>query len=131
MIDVETDVFDYVYPFVAPLVPDGCFRSVYVPSSSKFPCATLMETDNVTDVKFRSTAILEDYAILTYEANVYAMSKSECRTVMSALDEGMTRLGFTRATLQFVPNLADSTIWRCVARYTASADRNKVIYRRA
>ena len=131
MIDVEADVFDYVYKSVSPLVPAGCFKSVYVPNPSKFPFATLMEMDNITDVKNRSTARDEDFAILTYEANVYAMDKFDCREVMDALDKAMLDLGFTRLSMSFIPNLADSTIFRITARYRAEADQNKVIYRHA
>ena len=130
MIDVEKDVFDHVYQSVVHLLPDGCFKSVYVPRPSKFPFATLIETGNETSVRNRTSADEEQFAILTYEANVYSMSKSECRAVMDAIDTSMTTLGFTRRTLQFVPNLADSTLFRYVARYTAEADNNKTIYRR-
>lgn len=129
MIDVEPFVFDAVYPDVAALVPKGCFKSVYVPNPSKFPFATLMEMDNTTDTKFRSNSSAEEYAIVTYEANVYAMDKFDCRGVMDALDTAMIRLGFTRLSMQFIPNLADSTIFRITARYRAAADQNNIIYR--
>lgn len=131
MIDVEADVFDYVYPSVAPLVPAGCFKSVYVPNPPKFPFATLMEMDNLTDKASRSSALDEEYAIITYEANVYATDKFDCRDVMNALDSAMTRLGFARLSMQFVPNLADNTIFRYTARYQAVSDTNKVIYRKS
>ena len=129
MIDVENAVFDYCYPSVAPLVPDGCFRSVYVPSPPKFPFATLMEIDNQTDERMRGTALDEEYAVVTYEANVYAVDKAECRRVMDALDRAMVTLGFMRISLSFIPNLADSTLFRCTGRYRAAADANNVIYR--
>ena len=131
MIDVESDVFDYVYPFVAQLVPQGCFKSVYIPNPSKFPFATLMEMDNITDKRNRSSAMNEEYAIITYEANVYATDKFDCRDVMNAIDTAMTRLNFSRLSMQFVPNLLDSTIFRITARYQATADGNKVIYRKS
>lgn len=130
MIDIEADVFDRVYESVAPLVPIGCLKSVYVPNPSKFPFATLMEMDNLTDRANRSSAMDEDYAIVTYEANVYAMDKFECKDVMNALDTAMVRMGFVRISCQFVPNLADNTIFRYTARYQAVADANKVIYRK-
>lgn len=129
MIDIEADVFDRVYKSVAPLVPKGCFKSVYVPNPPKFPFATLMEMDNTTDSAHRGTAVDEEYAIITYEANVYAMDKFDCREVMDALDIAMIRMGFIRLSMQFVPNLADNTIFRITARYRAAADANKVIYR--
>ena len=129
MIDVESAVFDYVYPHISPLVPEGCFRSMYVPNPPKFPFATLMEIDNTVDVRHRSTAVTEEYAVITYEANVYAMDKTECREVMDAMDTALTELGFTRLSMSFIPNLADSTLYRMTARFRATADTRNVIYR--
>lgn len=130
MIDIEADVFDRVYESVAPLVPQGCFKSVYVPNPPKFPFATLMEMDNFTDKANRSSSLDEEYAVITYEANVYATDKFDCREVMNALDTEMLRLGFHRLSMQFIPNLADNTIFRYTSRYQATTDRNKVIYRK-
>jgi len=130
MIDIEADVFNRVYESVAPLVPQGCFKSVYVPNPPKFPFATLMEMDNFTDKANRSSALDEKYAVVTYEANVYATDKLDCRNVMNALDTEMLRLGFHRLSMQYVPNLADSTIFRYTSRYQAVTDTNKVIYRK-
>lgn len=129
MIDVEDRVFDAVYPHVAPLVPQGCFKSMYVPNPPKFPFATLMEIDNTTDQRMRSSCSEEEYAAVTYEANVYAMDKHGCRMVMDALDRAMFALGFTRLALSFIPNLADSMVYRCTGRYRAVADRNNILYR--
>ena len=131
MIDVEADVFDYVYASVSSLVPTGCFKSEYVPNPTKFPFATLMEMDNTTDKPSRSSALAEEYAVITYEANVYATDKFGCRSVMNALDTAMIRLGFARLSMQFVPNLADSSLFRYTARYQAVSDTNKVIYRKS
>ena len=130
MIDIEADVFNRVYESVAPLVPQGCFKSVYVPNPPKFPFATLMEMDNFTDKANRSSALDEEYAVVTYEANVYATDKFDCRDVMNVLDTEMLRLGFHRLSMQFVPNLADNTIFRYTSRYQATTDRNKVIHRK-
>lgn len=131
MIDVEVDVFDYVYPSVSALVPTGCFKSEYVPNPPKFPFATLMEVDNVTETRFRTNSSTEEYAVVTYEANVYAMDKPTCRSVMGALDTAMTALGFIRMSMSTIPNLADPQVFRMTARYRAAADQNKVIYRHA
>jgi len=131
MIDVETDVFDYVYPSVAPLVPEGCFSGVYVSHPPAFPFVTLMEMDNYTYTQFRSSSDEEEYAVITYEANVYAMNKQECRDIMNALDTAMDRLNFTRMNVTFTPNLEDETIFRMTARFRAAADKDKRIYRRS
>lgn len=129
MIDVETDVFDFVYPYVAPLVPADCFRSVYVPEAPALPFATLYEVDNATTQRRLSTADEEETATLTYEANAYAMEKFQCRDIINAIDGAMRKLNFRRTMTQYVPNLADSRLFRLTARYTAVADSNKVMYR--
>ena len=130
MIDVEMRVFDYVYSSVASLVPAGCFTSQFVANPAAFPFATLMEMDNITDTRHRGTADDEEFAIVTYEANVYAMSKSECRAIMDAIDTALGRLNFTRMSMLFVPNLQDNTIFRLTGRFQAAADANNVMYRR-
>lgn len=129
MIDVEIDVFDRVYQAVSPLLPYGGFKSMYVPAPPVFPFATLYETDNQTLNSHRSTADHEEYAIVTYDADVYAEDKQTCRTVMNALDTEMIKLGFTRVSMGFIPNLADSSLFRYTARFRAAADSNKTIYR--
>lgn len=131
MIDVEAHVFNHVYPAVTALIPPSNFKSMFVPNPSSFPFATLIEMDNVTDTKHRGTALDEEFAIVTYEANSYALDKLTCREIADAIDTSMTRLGFARLSMQFIPNLADTTVFRITARYQAVADRNNTIYRRA
>lgn len=131
MIDVENHVFDYVYSSVSQVVPQGNFSSVYVPAPASFPFVTLMEMDNATDTRHLSTADDEEYAIVTYEANIYSMDKQECRMIANVLDRAMYKLNFTRLSMAFIPNLADRTIYRINSRYQAVADTNNVMYRRA
>ena len=132
MIDVEPLVFNEVYSSVTSLrnFPAKNFKSMYVPNPSSFPFATLMEVDNAIDTKHRSSSLDEEYAIITYEANSYATEKFKCREVADAIDKVMVRLNFARLSMQFIPNLADNTIFRITARYQAVADRHNVIYRR-
>lgn len=130
MIDVENLVFDHVYVSVSGLVPPGNFSSVYVPAPASFPFVTLMEMDNLTDTRHRTSADDEEYAIVTYESNVYATDKQECRRIADTLDRAMYRLNFNRLSMSFIPNLADVEIFRLTARYQAVADSNNIIYRR-
>ena len=130
MIDVEELIFDHVYASVSGVVPEGNFQSVYVPSPASFPFVTLMEMDNATDTRHRTSADDEEYAVVMYEANVYAMDKHECREVMDTLDRAMMRLNFTRLSMAYIPNLADRTVHRLTARYQAVADTNNIMYRR-
>lgn len=130
MIDVEDLVFNHVYASVSEVVPPGNFQSVYVPTSSSFPFATLIEMENTTDVNHITSADEEEYAVLMYEADVYAMDKHECRKIMDVLDKAMTSLNFTRLSMSFITNLADRTLYRLTARYQAVADTNNILYRR-
>lgn len=129
MIDVENDVFDYVYPYVSPLVPEGCFQSMYVRTPPALPFATLIEFDNYTDQSTQDTSDNEVFSVLAYTAEAYAESKAECRRVMDAINQAMHSLGFRRLSMRFVDNMADTTIFRLVSRYRAKADENKTIYR--
>lgn len=130
MIDVEELIFDHVYASVSGVVPEGNFQSVYVPAPSSFPFVTLMEMDNITDTRHRTNEDGDEFAVVTYEANVYAMDKYECRNVMDTLDRAMMRLNFTRLSMGFIPNMTDRTVYRITARYQAVADTNNIMYRR-
>jgi hypothetical protein len=69
-----------------------------------------------------------------YEVNVYSNKKSgkksECKKIISIIDEEMSALGFTRIMLQPIPNMDDATKYRMTARYRAVVSKDKVIYRR-
>lgn len=130
MIDVENDVFDYVYTALDGLIPEGNFSSEYVPAPTSLPFATLIEEDNYTDTRLRGTAEQEEFAVLMYEANVYTEDKQACRRLMDVIDEALVQLGFQRISMRFVPNLEDTTIYRMVGRYRAGANQDKTIFRR-
>lgn len=137
MIDIEYDVFDAVYSVLCeaeegetPLVPVGNLSGVYVPAPESFPFVMLIEMDNATDTVRKSTATNEDFANVTYSADVFAMDKDECKRIASALDERMIQLGFVRTSSPYLLNLDDPSIHRKTARYAAKVDQNKVIYRR-
>jgi len=130
MIDIETQVFDAVYPFIEALVPEGEFVSEYVPQPAKLPHVYMTEIDNTPDKRTSDSARREWSSILVYETQVYARSKPECRLIQSALDQAMVEtLGFSKTGGQFVPNLADRMIYRIVARYTRGVTQSGDLYR--
>lgn len=137
MIDIEYDVFNAVYSVLCeagtgqtPLVPVGNLSGVYVPAPESFPFVMLIEMDNSTDTTRRSTATTEDFANVTYSADIFAMDKDECKQIASALDDKMISLGFSRISAPYLLNVEDPRIHRKTARYSAKVDQNKVIYRR-
>lgn len=117
MIDVEMNVFNAVYDDVAPLCATNGFRSVHTPSPTVFPTVTLFEMDNRTDRDRNSTSDFEDFAVLTYEAHVYANTKAKCRSVFTALDNALARYNFNRFSGAYTPNLTNAQVHEYVARY--------------
>lgn len=130
MIDAELKIFNAVRPHVVSLCAQNAFKSVYDPSPTAFPAASLIELDNTTVRHRQSSTPGENFATITYEAQIYAQTKAKCREVFAALDEAMILLGFNRFSGQFIPNADNIKVFRYVARYEAEIDANGVIYRK-
>ena len=103
----------------------------YTPTPPKFPCVYIYEADN-----FNAGYDGCNNEVVTgvmYEVEVFSNrqngKKAEAKSIMEVADTTLTALGFKRTMLSQVPNLADATIFRLTARYTAAVIDN-VIYRR-
>lgn len=129
MIDYEVNVFDTVYRKVSHLFAKGKFVSMYVPSPTGFPAGSLVELTNDTVMKRQSSTPIENFARVMYQLDVYAMSKQEARSLLSAVDDVMIGLGFTRAGGEFLDNSSNVNVFRYAARYEAEIDRDGTIYR--
>lgn len=130
MIDIEVDVFDAVYPYIADLVPEGGFVSEYVPAPAFLPHVSLMEIDNIPDGKTRETGNSEYSSIVTFEAQVFATSRADCRQIAAALDDAMIgHMGFSKVMGQQIPNQADIRIFRYVARFRRGVTRTGDLYK--
>lgn len=130
MIDYETKIFNAVRPHVIDKVASGGFKSVYVQTDEALPAVSLMEMDNSTVRKLQSSTPVENYATITYEAQIYATTRARCRDIFKALDQAMISLNFNRMTGTYVPNMDNIKVFRYVARYEANIDQNGVIYRK-
>lgn len=117
MIDIELDIFNAIYDDVAPLCAKNAFKSVHTPNPTAFPTVALFEMDNRNDRERNSSSDYEDYAVLTYEAHVYATTKAKCREVFNALDEALARYNFNRFSGTYTPNLTNTQVHEYVARY--------------
>lgn len=97
----------------------------YVNAPASFPCVTI-EQANSTVVKSFRTDQIENLTNVMYEVNIYSNKasgrKAEAKNIASKVDQYFSALGFTRTMLNPIPNLADSTIYRLVGRYTANID---------
>ena len=134
MIDIETEVFDIISAQVRKKYPKVFITGEYVKSPPSFPCVSLVETDNQVYRNTRSTDSIENHAQLLYELNVYSnkvrRKKAECKEIISLIDERMELIGFTRTMMAPIPNEADATVYRMVARYRAIVSKENVIFRR-
>ena len=134
MIDIESEVFQFVYTGVHEKYPNVYMTGEYVKSPPSFPCISLVEVDNQVYRNTRTTDCIENHAQVQYEANVYSNKasgkKSECKALLSLVNECMAALGFTRTFMNPVPNEQDATIYRMVSRFRAIVSKENVIYRR-
>lgn len=134
MINVENEIFDRVSTSVRERFPNVNMTGEYVKSPSSFPHISLEEKDNSVFTSTRTSSENENHAVLMYEVNVYSNrtrgKKTECKELISIVDNEMQKLGFTRTMLQPIPNMDDATIYRMVARYAAIISKDKMIYRR-
>lgn len=131
MIDIETIVFDHVYDAISELLPPDCIVSEYVPVAEKLPFVTLVEIANVTMAAGQDNRLKENFAVIAYDANVYADTKEECRRIAIALDNAMLEMQFARVSpgMQYITNMSDPLLSRMQARYEAVTDGHE-IYRK-
>ena len=134
MINIENEIFDIVSKKVRSEYPDIYMSGEYVKSPPSFPSVSLIEMDNTVYDITQTSGENENHASLMYEVNVYSnrvtRKKSECKSIITLIDEEMISLGFSRIMLQPIPNMDDATIYRMTARYKAVVSKDKKIYRR-
>lgn len=131
MIDAEVKIFNRVHAKVAPLCADKKFVStVIVENETSFPAASLIEMDNRILRDFQTSTPIENFALVTYQLDVYATSKRECRNVFEAADETMVSMNFCRISGMYINYPTNTKLFRYTARYDAIIDRNGNIYRR-
>lgn len=133
MIDIENEVFTKI---ASELRSQFTGINVYgedVRSPSQFPCVSIVEADNYTVKSTQDSGSNEKHANLMYEVNVYSNKtsgkKTECKEILSVIDDILLGLGFTR-TMKNPVSMDDATIYRMVTRYTAIVSTNQTIYRR-
>ena len=134
MIDIENQVFNRVATRVREQFPDISMAGEYVKSPSSFPAVSLVEMDNSIREATIDSGSNENHVNVMYEVNVYSNKtvgkKTECKAIITLIDEEMLAMGFVRSTLTPVPNEYDATIYRMVGRYRATVSTDHKIYRR-
>ena len=131
MIDYEVQVFNRAYAKAAPLCAGKRFVSTVITEApTGFPAASLIEVSNTTVRRLQTSTPIENFAVITYQLDVYATSKSGCRNVLIAVDEAMIAMNFTRISGTYIGNETNTKVFRYTARYDAMIDREGNIYRR-
>ena len=131
MIDYEVQIFNKVHSVVAPLCAKNKFVSKQVLSPTAFPAASLIEMDNATIRNRQSSTPGENFALITYQLDVFAKTKRECRAVFAAADEMMLKLNFSRMSGRYIDNPGNPDVFRYTARYEAEVDPDGNLYRRS
>lgn len=132
MIDYEVKIFNKVFAVVAPLCANKHFVSTVITEKpTAFPAASLIEMDNSTVRDRQSSTPAENFALVTYQLDVYATTKSKCRKVFAAADGAMIAMNFSRMSGQYINNPDNTKVFRYVARYEAEIDPDGNIYRRS
>lgn len=112
---------------------DGIYvTGEYVNAPPKFPTVSIIEADNYIDAESVSSKADEEYSIVMYEVEVFTNSEqkvTQAREILSFIDAILYDLNFTRLSMTPVPNMANTSIYRLVARYRAETDGN-ILYRR-
>lgn len=138
MIDAEQEIFvhigNHLYESLPELADTLTVVDEYIAAPSSFPCVSLIEMDNVVYRNNRDSSEIENHVQVIYEVNVYSNKtkgrKQQCKEILACINDEMERLGFTRTVFTPVPNEADATIYRMVARYRAIIGKDHTIYQR-
>lgn len=130
MIDYEVKIFNRVHGKVASLCAKNKVVSTFITDMpTAFPAVCLVELDNRTVRNRQSSTPTENFSQITYQLEVFAKTKSECRKVFAAADEEMIAMNFTRITGQYVENAGNTQVLRYVGRYQAVVDPDGNLYR--
>lgn len=130
MIDLEVKIFNNVYEVASQYLVVKRFVSTPLVDYTKLPAASLYEMDSATYRYRQSSTPVENFSLITYQLDVAAATKAECRKIFAALDERMISLNFSRISGQYVTYPDNPNIVRYVARYEAVADTEGNLYRR-
>ena len=121
MIDAENEFYTVVATELRAAFPGIYVTGEYVRQPSSFPCVSIEEKNNAVWRNTRTGTSLENHATVMYEVNVYSNlingKKQEARSIMAVADEVFARYNMSRIMTSPVPNLADATIYRLVARF--------------
>lgn len=138
MIDCEFELFTRVAKVLRERFNGIYVTGEYNRTPPRLPCVSIEEANNASWRNSRTTVSNDVHSAVMYEVNVYSNKesgkKAECKQIMAVVDNEFNRMGFTRTMLTPVPNLADATLYRLTARFSAiigqDGEQQYTIYKR-
>lgn len=124
MIDCENEVYTRVKTEVKATFSDIDSSSEYVNAPASFPHMSVEMTDSYP--ADATNALSEGMTRCVFTVNVYSNKangrKAEAKKIMNIINEAFASMNFTRLSQMPMPNLADNTIYRIVARFAGKTD---------
>lgn len=134
MIDVNNEVFTTVATDLRENHVGITVMGESVRKPSKFPTATIDETENVMVDQLEDSFREEKFAGVTYKLQVFSNrqngKKAEARAIFATADAAMRRMGFQRVTFTVTPEIYESTIYQINATYEAIVSAEGYVYAR-
>ena len=130
MIDCENEVYTIIAKVLRDKFPGIDISGDEENVPSKFPHVSIVQADNYTVPEF--TDFSNEMIGIMFEVNVYSNKqsnkKTECKKIMSAINDVFFSLNFRRMSLVPVNNRDNETIYRLIARFRGRTD-GKFFYR--
>lgn len=134
MLDYSNEIFTTIANAIRDAHPGATVIGEYTRQPSKFPTATLDETQNVMVDHLEDSSNEESFAGVTYRLQVFSNKQSgkraEARAIFATADAEMRRMGFRRVTYTTTPEIYDSTIYSITATYEAVVSAAGYVYKR-
>lgn len=127
MIDKENEVYTLIKKAILKDFPKADVSSVYVPTVSVFPHISIVQTDSTENAQYTDSSNTEKLVTLNFQIDIYSndktKGKTECKKILTIVDDTLRRKNFRRTVLTPVPNQNDASIYRLTAQYTVNATK--------
>ena len=118
MIDIENIVVNTVADKVYTVYPNADVTSDYNPTPSTIPCVFIYEVANTAYPQSFDDELKDHHVNVMYQADVFALKKSDAKKLRNLVNEAMQSMKFTRTYSSPTLNV-DRTIKRYTSRYEA------------
>lgn len=126
MHDPEYEVFTRVEEMLHDKYDDIDVTSEYKHTPSTLPHVSIEMTDNYPVQRRQTSSDEEALSNVVFTINIFSNKKdgkkAQCKQILQDIDRFLYTLNFTRIGLTPVPNMADASIYRMIARYRVETD---------